>query len=844
MTPASSCSQTTPPVERVLIALRERGIEPRHCGDGWSSRCPAHDDQNPSLSVGIGDDGRALLKCHAGCSYGAVCTALRLQPADLFCSDESTRGVATGQHIQRFASRSDFSSDDTSSCAQGSDSSTSSRSPRGRRIFPTAREAVAALEEKHGPRSASWTYHNPEGDPVSVIVRWDTSNGKDFRPVSRTADDSGWFVGGMHSPRFLYSLPAILSTLPGSRVYVTEGEKAADAATALGLVATTSAHGCKSAKSTDWSPLSGREVIILPDRDGPGERYAEEVARLTTAAGARSVRVVRLSNLWPEMPEGGDLVDLLEYRGGDVDTLHADIDALVERIDAEADDQDPSDSTGISLYRPFPVDVLPEPLRTFIHQASEAIGCDTTYIALPLLAGLASAIGTTHQIVLKSDWTEPSILWTAIVGESGTAKSPALELALRPVREQQHAAFKMYEMAQDEYSDAMDNYARDLNGWQKSKSEAPAPTEPSKPIASRFWTDDATTESLVVLLKENPRGMLMVRDELAGWFDFDRYKVGKGGGDVAKWLEMFGARPMLVDRKGSGTDYIPRAAVSIAGGIQPKALEKALGVHNIENGLASRLLMAFPPKVCPGWTDKEIAEDIKSAVAGVFNRLYALTPETSEDGDMFPRSVTLTPKGKAAMVDWVNRHARLMEQLDGPVGYAWAKLKGYAARIALVIHLARCAAGDPSVQDPHQADERSISAGVVLANWFGEEARRIYGILNESEENRDTRQLIEWIAKRGGAVTVHDLTHGKRRFRNDKESAERCLTALADAGLGRWEAREPGPKGGRPTRLFRLLPTVTVTETSESLEETMGFGDGDTNSPSTQTGDGEDWGEL
>jgi hypothetical protein len=43
---------------------------------GWSARCPAHHDRSPSLSIARGRDGRALLKCFAGCRYDEIVSAL------------------------------------------------------------------------------------------------------------------------------------------------------------------------------------------------------------------------------------------------------------------------------------------------------------------------------------------------------------------------------------------------------------------------------------------------------------------------------------------------------------------------------------------------------------------------------------------------------------------------------------------------------------------------------------------------------------------------------------------------------------------------------------------------
>lgn len=59
-------------------------------GSGWVGLCPAHDDKDPSLSIGEGDDGRALVNCHAGCSPEAVVAALGLEMSDLFPGNADT----------------------------------------------------------------------------------------------------------------------------------------------------------------------------------------------------------------------------------------------------------------------------------------------------------------------------------------------------------------------------------------------------------------------------------------------------------------------------------------------------------------------------------------------------------------------------------------------------------------------------------------------------------------------------------------------------------------------------------------------------------------------------------
>ncbi|MFN7374497.1 MAG: DUF3987 domain-containing protein [bacterium] len=838
------------PTERVLSALRHHGQEPRKVGAGWCARCPAHDDRNPSLSIHAGDDGRALVNCHAGCTFEAVCGAVWLNPADLFTPDP-IRLVGRNGHAPTDTKTRRRGDETPRKPAPGGDSVavTKDATPKAsNRTFTTASDAVAELERRHGPRSTTWTYLNPAGEPVGLVVRWNTPTGKDVRPVSRKPDGSGWVFGGMPTPRPLYALPDLLATPTGSRVYVCEGEKAADAARAVGLVATTSPQGSKSASKADWSPLAGREVVILPDHDDASERYANDVTRLARTAGAESVRVVRLVELWARMPEGGDMADFVKHRGGDVGPVRAEVDALTGKTEPEAVTPNSPGVGAVPAFKPFPAEVLPDPIRGFVTQAAKAIGCDASYIALPLLSGLASAIGNTHLIELKRGWTEPAIVWTAIVGDSGAAKSPALELGLRPIRKRQHNAMKEHAEAMKQLQDALVTHERDAAHWKKSNSDTPPPAKPEAPIADRCWTDDATTEALAVLLQQNPRGLLMVRDELAGWFSFDAYKSSKGG-DVAKWLEMFGGRPMVVDRKSGGTLYVPRAAVSIAGGIQPETLRRSLGQEHRDNGLAARLLLTCPPRKPKRWTEADVNATTEAAVALVFDRLFGLTPETDDNGNEQPRLVRLADDGKAAWVRFYNEHATEQAELSGDLSAAWSKLEGYAARLALVVHLTRWAAGDATLRDPARVDEASIAAGVVLARWFGDEARRVYAILEESDEGRESRRLVEWIERKGGTATVRNLTRGPREYRDTPDptaKAAKALSELVAAGVAVWVHNDHGPKGGRPTERVRLVSRLGDTgdgdETPVNAGNRVGSVAVATVAKPTDAGNG--WGEL
>lgn len=65
-------------------------------GGGWIARCPSHGDDNPSLSIARGEDGRWLVHCHAGCTAEAVVAAVGLKMRDLM-PDSPSAARPSGQ---------------------------------------------------------------------------------------------------------------------------------------------------------------------------------------------------------------------------------------------------------------------------------------------------------------------------------------------------------------------------------------------------------------------------------------------------------------------------------------------------------------------------------------------------------------------------------------------------------------------------------------------------------------------------------------------------------------------------------------------------------------------------
>ncbi|HBO3862347.1 phage/plasmid primase, P4 family [Pseudomonas aeruginosa] len=169
----------------------------------------------------------------------------------------------------------------------------------------------AAPVDDLGPATAKWDYLDASGKLIAVVYRYDPPGGKkQFRPW-----DAKRHKMAPPDPRPLYNQPGMASS---AQVVLVEGEKCAQALIDFGVNATTAMHGANApVDKTNWSPLSGKAVLIWPDRDKPGWEYAAQAAQAVLAAGAKSCHI-----LYPpeDAPEGWDAADAIA-EGFDVATF-------------------------------------------------------------------------------------------------------------------------------------------------------------------------------------------------------------------------------------------------------------------------------------------------------------------------------------------------------------------------------------------------------------------------------------------------------------------------------------------------------------------------------------------
>lgn len=456
--------------QALIAALRQAGAKDFR---GNSFRCFSHDDRKPSASVHVDDSGVWRWKCH-GCGAGG----------DVIDTRAMVSGVGPKEILQELS---------------GSNGN-----------------------GKSGRIVATYPYTDEVGNLLYEVCRLDP---KSFR--QRNADGA-WSVKGVR--RVPFRLPQVKAAIEsGDTILIVEGEKDCLSADRLGFTATCNAAGAGKWTSDHADCLKGANLACaIPHADQKGLAHAQQVA----ASLVGLVETIKVLSPLGDT-KGYDLSDAVAD-GLTREKLIEIIDAapvwepgdVTETVEVTQPKGPLGDAVPTPAWVPFPVDLLPEPLRRFCDETSSAIGCDPSFVAVASLAVCAGAIGGARSVRLKEGWIEPCILWGALIGESGTAKSPAIAAALRPLQEIQREAFERFKHAEEQFERDMQSYETQRK-QRRDNSLDDLPPKPEPPHAERCLVGDATIESLAPILESNPKGVLLSADELSTWLDFDRYGGGK-----------------------------------------------------------------------------------------------------------------------------------------------------------------------------------------------------------------------------------------------------------------------------------------------------------------------------
>ncbi|MBM3224376.1 MAG: DUF3987 domain-containing protein [Candidatus Tectomicrobia bacterium] len=295
----------------------------------------------------------------------------------------------------------------------------------------------------------------------------------------------------------------------------------------------------------------------------------------------------------------------------------------------------------------FPLVVFPAVLQQFIRTCALALPCPQDFLAVPVLSQLGAAIGTSAVVEIKPGWQESARLWTAVVADPGSKKSPALDLVMKPLYQVQHNLQQAYATAKQAYETDYAVYEKALAAWKRDKNAAAddRPAEPEAPVYPQVFSTDATVEALVSVLEQNPRGIVFVRDELAAWARaMNQYKGGKGA-DRQHWLSFWNGATTLVSRKSRPEPIVLRAPfVAVAGCMPPEVLEDLVDESGREDGFVHRILFTYPEVQALTWTDVSFPGTSKTTTAPSSPRSMACRGASMPQASPCHRSCGWTPR--------------------------------------------------------------------------------------------------------------------------------------------------------------------------------------------------------
>jgi len=460
----------------------------------------------------------------------------------------------------------------------------------------------------------------------------------------------------------------------------------------------------------------------------------------------------------------------------------------------------------------FPVDVFPPMVRTFVRELGAATDSPADAAAAMLLAFVGGAIGNSRWIQVKPGFEQPPLLFLASVAKPGRGKSPPFRELKRP------------------FVEAEMRYRTEFVAQKKAYTDLADKTGTAQPTRRRCMTDDFTTEGLMRILADNGRGVLGARSELRGLItSMNQYKDGKGN-DRQVMLQLFDAETIMIDRKGNVDGeplHVHRAFCGIVGTIQPAVIESLRDDDGqaTDDGFFDRFLVCYPdPLPFAGEAWMAVSESARQAYARVIEHCLSLEMPINDKGRRDPLFLRLSQDGMAA---W-RRHTTALaaemndpefpEHLHGP----WAKFKGYAARVALILHCLDEAFAEGLVGE---IDGNDVDRAWKVIAFFKEHCKRVMCVMDADARLSKAKRVLRWVA------ACEDSTFSRRdiyrHLQSDSqfprpESLDAPLTLLAGLHYVRELAPEHKQTGRRASQRYEINPGVRPGRKTDKTDKTPG----------------------
>ena len=700
-----------------------------------------------------------------------------------------------------------------------------------------------------GSPTQSWSYLSADGELLGYVNRYDTrEGGKEFRPQTYNGKEWKWIT--WPAPRPLYGLD-LLADRPKAWVVIVEGEKSADAARLMipNAVVVSAPGGAQALRHADWRVLIGRPGVILwPDDDPPpkketldnGPKAFTKLAAYLANLGIEQIKLIDPSGMgadgWDAADSGFTPAAFLAwakprtrvYAGPIADPWAEAPPEQRERpapatraaVYAEAKPAETPFAEPMNLFsRPaLPVlkpEHLPAALRDYVFDQSALIGSDPGIMAIASLVAVAGASHDGYRLQMKQHdgggFSERPCLWGAWIAGPGARKSPAQSRAVKPMRAVDMAWSKTYaaelvnyRLEEKVHRECESKYVKDraksVMGGGSYNSPVAAPKAPQD---RRLIADDATIESLALLLAENPRGLTIPADELSGWFaSMDAYKgSGVTSLDRSRWLEAYEGGQRRIDRVSRKGDpiIVPNWSLCVMGGIQPDSMRR-ISDKLPDDGLLQRFMLTMAVDAVDD-EDRPYNASAKARYTGMIERLADVTRPC--DPFTFSDEARAEFRWLSRETSAVARLSMLSPRMKSHLG----KIDGLFGRLAIVHHLADAADRGQS-PPPQVAGKTASTVADFIRDYLAGHLRAFYDDLLSDTKHR---QHAIWIA---GHILAHELDQiENRRLQQNypawgsmpKWEREQAMQMLEDSG---WVYPIHGDNPARKVVRWEVNPLV------------------------------------
>jgi len=401
-----------------------------------------------------------------------------------------------------------------------------------------------------------------------------------------------------------------------------------------------------------------------------------------------------------------------------------------------------------------PADV-PAPIRRMAEAFSAATGFDVSGSIMAATVAAAAAIDDRYRLAVRpgSDWFESARLWAVLIGKPSDGKSPTIRAAADPLK--------------DLHTELFARWLKDNEG-RKPEEQDPRPA---------VFTSDATTEALADVLRENPRGILMVADEFASWIGgIDAYRDGAGTRNRGEWLQLYDGGPHQVNRVKRGSFLVPNWGASVLAAGTPDGMRRHLR-QLPDDGLIHRFMPCIlSAPVEPGrQSARESLRDWSLLLREVFESTRCAKPATRA---RISTSATIDFEAEVRAIREANG---AVYDMSPALASHLGKHPGMLARVALTFHVIDRRRGDAIEPDTMQ-----------MAARFMHKVRRhaaamFLGILSTApalEIARGVARAIVADPERPASIGRNYMTQRCRAFRQAQDFERRlAVQALEDA---RW----------------------------------------------------------